>query len=127
MVLIKLTRFLRVCLLIISFVYWLYVTQILFEVIFCRKRFSSFSSMYLASVDDGLLCMGLPCVYDFLILLNSFFVVIYFHFNNFLSILWFFYSLLLELQGDTSAALEAYETMLGSMETTSDLTEVWCR
>lgn len=39
----------------------------------------------------------------------------------------FFYSLLLELQGDTSAALEAYETMLGSMETTSDLTEVWCR
>lgn len=83
--------------------------------------------MYLASVDDGLLCMGLPCVYDFLILLNSFFFAIYFHFNNFLSILWFFYSLLLELQGDTSAALEAYETMLGSMETTSDLTEVWCR
>lgn len=39
----------------------------------------------------------------------------------------FFYSLLLELQGDTSAALEVYETMLGSMETTSDLTEVWCR
>lgn len=55
------------------------------------------------------------------------FLLLYFHFNNFLSILWFFYSLLLELQGDTSAALEAYETMLGSMETTSDLTEVWCR
>lgn len=78
------------------------------------------------SVDDGLLYMDLPCVYDFLILLNSFFLL-YFHFNNFLSILCFFYSLLLELQGDTSAALEAYETMLGSMETTSDLTEVWCR
>lgn len=31
--------------------------------------------MYLASVDDGLLCMGLPCVYDFLILLNSFFLL----------------------------------------------------
>lgn len=84
--------------------------------------------MYLTSVDDGFLCMDLSCVYDFLILQNSFFfVVLYFHFNNFLSILWFFYSLLLELQGDTSAALEAYETMLGSMETTSDLTEVWCR
>lgn len=55
------------------------------------------------------------------------FFLLYFQFNNFLSILWFFYSLLLELQGDTSAALEAYETMLGSMETTSDLTEVWCR
>lgn len=55
------------------------------------------------------------------------FFLLYFHFNNFLSILWLFYSLLLELQGDTSAALEAYETMLGSMETTSDLTEVWCR
>lgn len=55
------------------------------------------------------------------------FLLLYFQFNNFLSILWFFYSLLLELQGDTSAALEAYETMLGSMETTSDLTEVWCR
>lgn len=83
--------------------------------------------MYLASVDDGLLCMGLPCVYDFLILLN-FLLLLY------ISILitscqfyGFFYSLLLELQGDTSAALEAYETMLGSMETTSDLTEVWCR
>lgn len=82
--------------------------------------------MYLTSVDDGFLCMDLSCVNDFLILQNSFFWL-YFHFNNFLSILWFFYSLLLELQGDTSAALEAYETMLGSMETTSDLTEVWCR
>ena len=37
------------------------------------------------------------------------------------------HSLLLELQGDTVTAIEAYETMLGSMVTTSDLTEVWCR
>ncbi|XP_078335066.1 zinc finger C3H1 domain-containing protein-like isoform X2 [Crassostrea virginica] len=41
--------------------------------------------------------------------------------------LWLNYSLLLELQGDTVTAIEAYETMLGSMVTTSDLTEVWCR
>lgn len=46
--------------------------------------------MYLTSVDDGFLCMDLSCVYDFLILQNSFVVVIYFHFNNFLSILCFF-------------------------------------
>lgn len=83
--------------------------------------------MYLMSDSDDLLCIDLRCVYDFLVLLNSFYLL-YVHFNNFLSILWgFFYSLLLELQGDTSAALEVYETMLGSMETTSDLTEVWCR
>lgn len=83
--------------------------------------------MYLTSVDDGFLCMDLSCVYDFLILQNSFFFCYISILITSCQFMVFFYSLLLELQGDTSAALEAYETMLGSMETTSDLTEVWCR
>lgn len=83
--------------------------------------------MYLTSVDDGFLCMDLSCVYDFLILQNSFFFCYISILITSCQFYGFFNSLLLELQGDTSAALEAYETMLGSMETTSDLTEVWCR
>lgn len=45
--------------------------------------------MYLTSVSDDLLCIDLRCVYDFLVLLNSFYLL-YVHFNNFLSILWVF-------------------------------------
>lgn len=41
--------------------------------------------MYLTSVSDDFLCMDLPYVYDFLVLLNSFYLL-YVHFNNIVSI-----------------------------------------
>lgn len=38
-----------------------------------------------------------------------------------------FYSLLLELQGDSTQAVEMYETALSKLENVKDITKIWTR